>query len=165
MRAVSATGICDTITVELHSTASPYGLVYSLRPILSVSGTTSSSLPGNSWGNSYFVVVKHRNTLETWSSSPVAISLNTSYDFSTATSKAFGNREVSLGDGNFALYSGDLNQDGSIDLSDISVMESALNQSLGDYQVSDLSGDQLTETADYCLLENNFSLGISVSHP
>jgi hypothetical protein len=60
-----------------------------------------------------------------------------------------------LGDGNFAVYSGDVNQDGTINIVDFnSISNSCMNFESG-YVSRDLTGDGLTESADESLVENN----------
>jgi len=109
-------------------------------------------------------VVHHRNALETWSSVPVLFSaLTVNYDFTTALSKAFGNNLADLGDGNFALWSGDIShayfgvgyQDEVIESQDYVDMENAVNAILLGYIPQDITGDGIVEAADYAIEENN----------
>ncbi len=72
----------DTITVQLRSTVSTYTMLYSISAILTTSGIVNISMPYLYSGNSYYIVVKHRNGIETWSKKPVTItSLNNTYYF------------------------------------------------------------------------------------
>lgn len=70
----------DTITVELHQSSTPYSLVESAKGILQVDGTCSLSYSSARTGNSYFVVIKHRGSVETWSKSAVAFTAITNYN-------------------------------------------------------------------------------------
>jgi hypothetical protein len=72
----------DTITVELHQTASPYSIVESAKGILKTDGSASILFSSNRTGNTYYIAVKHRNAIETWSKSPVTFSAITSCDLS-----------------------------------------------------------------------------------
>ena len=71
----------DTITVELHQSTSPYSLVESATAVLQVDGTCSLSYSSSRTGNSYYVVVKRKGSVETWSKLPVAFTSSTNYSF------------------------------------------------------------------------------------
>ena len=78
---IVAPGKTDTITVQLRSSISPYGIVYSATGVLSTSGNISLTYPGAAIGNSYYLAVRHRNSIETWSKNPVLMSGTTTFDF------------------------------------------------------------------------------------
>ena len=90
--------------------------------------------------------------METWSASPVAISSAVNYDFTSAASKAYGNNQASVNGGYFALYSGDLNQDGMIEAGDYARMENDLLAGTPGYQVADITGNGAVELSDYTLM-------------
>ncbi len=77
---VSYPTLCDTITVELHADTSPYGTIYSNTGTIDINGNGSFVFPGDVQGNSYYIVIKHRNAIETWSKVPVTIGFTTNYD-------------------------------------------------------------------------------------
>ena len=125
-------------------------------------------------GTSYYIKLNHRNSIETWSAAPVMTSAITTYDFSTAASQAYGNNMSDLGDGNWAIFSGDISdatsatvgvQDGIIESQDYGDMENAVYQTLLGYVVQDITGDGLVESADYGLMENNVYYTRIVLHP
>jgi hypothetical protein len=68
---VASPTICDSITVELHSSTSPYALLYATKNVLATNGTGSFQFPAATLGNSYYVVIHHRNSIETWSKLPI----------------------------------------------------------------------------------------------
>jgi hypothetical protein len=75
---------CDTVIVELHNPNAPYGLVTLVKGMLNSSGNCSIILPGSVTGNSYYIALRHRNSLETWSKNPVLFtSPSVNFDFST----------------------------------------------------------------------------------
>ena len=77
---------CDTIVIELHQAASPYGLVATRTGLINTNGTITVSFPAAQVGNSYYLVLKGRNIIETWSKSPVLfISGNMTFDFTPGT--------------------------------------------------------------------------------
>jgi hypothetical protein len=71
----------DTVLVELHDALSTGTISASQSGILKQNGTLQVTFPSSVIGNSYYIVVKHRNTIETWSKNPVTFSANTTYNF------------------------------------------------------------------------------------
>jgi hypothetical protein len=145
--------------------------VMTVAGILHTNGQMSVTIPAsNISGNSYFIKLIHRNSLETWSSQPVVFtSPSTSYDFTTAQNKAFGNNMVQTFDNmGWMIYSGDIsdgtlngtglgNQDGIIEAQDYVDMENAVAIIKIGYQYEDLTGDGIVEAADYLIMENAVS--------
>jgi subtilisin-like proprotein convertase family protein/PKD repeat protein/endonuclease/exonuclease/phosphatase family metal-dependent hydrolase len=148
----------DTVTVQLAVATSPYTRVHTFKVLLARDGSATTSIPSGFVGSSYYLVIRHRNSLETWSSVPVAVTSGTvNYDFTDAGSKAFGNNLKSSGDGYFSLYSGDVNQDNVIDFTDLSDFEIVSTQHQTGYVPCDIDGDRMVESADGSLIENNAS--------
>ena len=63
--------LCDTIIVELHNASSPYSLVHSVKNTIDVNGNGQFIFPSDVLTNSYYIVIRHRNSIETWSKTPV----------------------------------------------------------------------------------------------
>ncbi len=169
MRAVanptSFPGVCDTVEIQLANTSAPYAIAHTVKGTLTISGVGTFLFPLSVSGNSYYVVIKHRNALQTWSAAPISLtSTFGSYDFSTAANKAHGNNQIVFPDAKAALYSGDVNQDNVINNTDYTIINSNMNPVQIGYITSDLTGDRCVESADYSLLENR-SAGISISKP
>ena len=88
----------DTITVKLHAPTIGLPLSASCKAILHNDGTINCEFPSSELGSNRYIVLKHRNSIETWSATPVLISNNMMYDFSNAANQAFGdNHEVMSG--------------------------------------------------------------------
>jgi hypothetical protein len=124
-------------------------------------------------GNKYYIKVTHYNHLETWSAHPVMItSPVTSYSFVTDWSQAYefdGNPfhgEKQMSDGNWAIYSGDLNQDNFIDIFDNTTLTDGFVLEFG-YGAPDINGDGFFDIFDITGLTTNQSLfgGIYSQHP
>ena len=169
---VSTINETDSINVSLWSplnlnNANPD---FSFKGILHSDGSISLSIPGNAYGNDYYVAVKHRNSIEIWSALPVSFSSSVvNYDFSTGNNKAysdgFNTPMKYMGGGVYAIYSGDINQDGGIDLSDMQIAQNdALNFAFG-YNSSDCQGDGGTDLSDLQTIENNGVLFIFFARP
>ncbi len=73
--------ICDSIIVELHAYSNPANVVSSHRIVLHTDGLAQDILPGTLIGGNYYIVIRTRNGIETWSKFPVTLTLNTSFDF------------------------------------------------------------------------------------
>ena len=155
----------DSIQVELRQTVAPYNIAYLVSGVLQTNGNFDCYLPSTVNGNSYYVVVKHRNALETWSSSPLLFSTITSYDFSTASTKAYGNNMVEVEAGVWALFSGDLNHDGSIDVFDFMLMYPDITQGNSGYYPDDLNGDGSVDIFDFMVIEPNITTGQTAATP
>jgi hypothetical protein len=170
-KAQNATGnqytgtIADQVTVELHNATSPYALAggpYTVN--LNTDGTASLTIPG-SLASNYYIVVKHRNSVETWSGSPVSFGSSTiSYNFSTSAGQAFGNN-LKLMSGKYVIFVGDVNQDRLVNLSDILLVESAANGMATGYIATDINGDGLVDLSDMIPVDFNASQSISSSIP
>jgi hypothetical protein len=163
---ITPSTIADTVQVELHEVNSPNALVFSTRDTISISGFANIYFPSAIIGNSYYVVLKHRNSLATWSSIPVSFSAaGTSYDFSSADTQAYGSNLVNDGNGIYLIYTGDINQDGSVDFNDYPDLD--LGSSNGDlgYLPCDLNGDASIDFNDYPLIDLNSSSGVITITP
>ncbi|MBK6444630.1 MAG: IPT/TIG domain-containing protein [Bacteroidetes bacterium] len=166
MIGIISPSITDTLTVELALAVAPYTILYSDTKTISTLGNGAFSFPSAAVGSSYYIVVKHRNGLECWSGAPLLCNTSVmTYDFSSLQSKAYGGNIHALGDGFFAIWSGDVNQDGFIESSDYSSVENSSQIFLFGYVNDDLTGDGIVESADYSLIENNSQLFLIVARP
>ncbi|MBK7764064.1 MAG: right-handed parallel beta-helix repeat-containing protein [Bacteroidetes bacterium] len=161
----TTTGACDTITVELHSDIAPYGTDASTTAVLQQNGTATCIFPPVT-GNKY-IVVKHRNAVQSWSASPVAMGTSASYDFSTAANKAYGDNQIQVSTSPviFAFYSGDIVIDENIDLLDLGYLETEISNFSFGYIPADLNGDGNVDLLDSPVLETNISNFIFSNHP
>lgn len=155
----------DEIIVELHEASAPYALADGPHIVgVNTDGTARVIIPV-AMGESYFIVIRHRNSIETWSSSPVSFSGATiSYNFTDAATSAFGGN-LKLVSGKFVIYGGDVNQDGQVDSADMTPVDNDSSNFITGYLSSDCNGDGIVDTADMTLLDNNSSLFIALIVP
>ena len=160
--------ISDTVRVYLRNATSPYAIIDSTKSELNSSGSGifTFSYPVN--GVNYFIVIKHRNSIETWSSSTqmfTGSSLN--YDFAAAVTQAFGNnmKQIDASPVRFGIYSGDINQDGTVDASDLSETDNDAFSSVSGYVRTDVTGDDFVDAADVSIVDNNAFNSVSVISP
>jgi hypothetical protein len=152
------------LSIELRNSVFPFEVKFLLTGVINIDGDGYFSFPPVIAGNDYFISVKHRNALNTWSALPLHFGTSPLfYSFADASSKAFGNNQRDLNDGNFALFSGDVNQDGTIDAVDFSEELIKAGDFESGYLPFDVSGDSMTESSDISLLENN--IGRISMHP
>lgn len=155
--------VIDTVTIYSRNGNPPFSIIDSAKSVLDSSGNGILNFSNNIIGN--YIVVKHRNSIETWSSQMIMFHGNQiSYDFTTGANKAYGNNLVLKGS-KYCIYSGDTNQDGIIDGSDISVVENDAEILISGYVNTDLNGDGLVDGSDLSIVENNVALGISAILP
>jgi hypothetical protein len=159
----------DTITVELRNSTSPFAVADQSRAVVSANGTVQLRFL-NAPDGSYYIAVKHRNSIETWSTSAIAFSQTTpaNYDLSAALSQAYGNNEVQVDISplRFAIYSGDVNQEGVVDGTDGALVDNdAFNFEFG-YVATDVNGDGVVDGSDAAIVDNNaFNFVSSITPP
>ena len=74
--------LCDTIIVELHNAVTPYNIVYTLKGVIDIFGNGKFIFPLAALNESYYIVIKHRNAIETWSNLPVYLNnYHIAFDF------------------------------------------------------------------------------------
>lgn len=148
------TQVRDTIKVYLANSTSPYAFRDSSRVYLEENGTGTTSFQNAPNGN-YYIVIKHRNHIETWSALPQFFQTGTivNYDFTTGSNKAYGNNMKQVGSV-WVLWGGDINQDGSVDPADYTAYITQFGKD--GYISSDLNGNDYADGYDLPILYNNF---------
>ncbi len=158
-------GYADKLSIELRNASTGIAEYTLSNVLISSSGQVSGSIP-QQYSASYYIAVKHRNSIETCTSSPVSFTgSNISYDFSTAPSQAYGNNMKDLGDGRYGLYAGDVNQDGTIDALDLITIDNGAAAFLNAYLPADANGDGKVDSSDANMVNANVSLFISTRKP
>jgi hypothetical protein len=149
----------DWILVQLRSDLS--NTKYSKPAILTEDGAVLNT-DGSSFSFSdinpgqYYVVIKHRNHLSIMSSTKVQINNNEkiNYNFTDAAGKAYGvNPMVLLNDGKYAMFAGDGDINGSVNVLDFSTV--ANNILLVGYAQGDIDMNGSTNILDYSKINKN----------
>lgn len=159
----------DTVKAYLRNSSSPYNIADSSAAVIDAISLTAKFNFFNAAAGNYYLIVSHRNSLETWSGNPVVynpMGFNT-YDFTDSQSKAYGNNMKSIDTSpvRYGVFSGDVNKDQSIDLSDLGMIDNdASNFSIG-YIPSDVNGDNVADLSDITITENNAFNFITIIRP
>jgi len=155
----------DTITVELRNFFAPFSLVDRAKTFLNASGQGSIKFYDAENGVPYYIVIKHRNAVETWSASPQSFTASElTYDFTTGSNKAYGNNLKLVGT-KWCIYGGDVNQDGFVTTTDLNIVFTGNVNGASGYISTDLNGDSFTEIEDLNIVFKNNILGIESIRP
>ncbi len=110
----------DTVTAYLAGFGSPHSFTDTAKTVIdSLDFTANFEFKNSTPSASYYIVIRHKSSIEVWSGVTVPF-LNDKalfYDFTTAASTAYGNNLILVGP-KYCIYSGDINQDGTLDLND-----------------------------------------------
>lgn len=158
-------GIADEVTLELHN-SSVYTIIEHVATDVEVStsGNATINLPP-ALNGSYYITVKHRNSIETTSAIPVSFAAQTVVYAFDLPDKAYGNNLQLMIDGHYVIKSGDINQDGSIDTGDLSLVDNDAAGYLIGYIPADVNGDGVVDTADMTIVDNNSNAYVTAETP
>ncbi|MCB0726956.1 MAG: aryl-sulfate sulfotransferase [Ignavibacteriae bacterium] len=160
----------DTVTAHIRSISSPFEIIDTSKAVIDSATLIGNFNFRNTPTGTYYITVKHRNSLETWSKAGGEIFTNgstVSYDMTDFSSKAFGNNliQVESSPDVFAVYSGDVNNDAFIDMADVLyIYNDAINFATG-YELSDITGDNISDVTDVLISYNNSGMFIAAVIP
>ena len=160
----------DSITISAMDAGGLHNLVDAQKGILKTNGEVTVTFSLAVIANTpYYLKVNHWNSVETWSATAITLTPATFYSFSSAATQAFGNNEAQVQSSPdiWAIYSGDINQDGAIDGSDFAFyLDPDIQVGAGGYIVTDLNGDGAVDGSDFAfVLDPNIQLGIGALTP
>lgn len=161
----SAMDMVENIVVELRDANAPHAMLHTTTAALKTNGTAVATFASAPTG-SFYIAIKTKNAIQTWSAEPhVMASAPTSYDFTTSASKAYGDNQILMGPGMWAIYSGDINQDEAIDNSDGVDLTNDVDNSEFGIRITDLNGDGAVDNSDTPFFDNNTTNSIFSNHP
>lgn len=113
-------------------------------------------------GQTYKIVVRHRNHIAVMSQTPILFNNNTlTYDFTTASTQAttigITHAAQKLSGGRYALYAGDIDGNGQVNSSDFNLYFSNASQ-LNQYKKTDANVDAKVTIADFNLWQSNLNI-------
>ena len=159
----------DTITILLREKLFPFAITDSANAVLSIQGKGFFTFHNAQYSTPYYLVVKHKNAIEVWSDSTISLSANitNSYSFVDSVSFAYGNNLIQVDSSpiRFVLFSGDVNQDGAVDASDVSMIDNDAINFISGYVSTDLTGDGFVDVTDFAIVDNNAASFVGVVRP
>jgi hypothetical protein len=161
--------VADTVSVVLRDSANGWIQADSTAVALNTNGAGQFYSSKVNTGNNYYIVIKHRNALETWSALGNKQISNVTgvltYDFTTGSSQAYGENLI-LKSTKYCIYSGDVNHDGTVDATDQSdIFNDGELGAGGDWRATDLNGDDFVDASDQTIAFNNGEVGVFVAIP
>ncbi|MBX7043273.1 MAG: right-handed parallel beta-helix repeat-containing protein [Ignavibacteria bacterium] len=155
----------DTVKVILRNGSSPFNAVDSAVAVVDSSGRADLTFTKPVNGNSYYIVIRHRNSLETWSGNTFSfISNQAAYDFTDNISKAYGSNMM-LSGSRYCIFSGDVTREGTIDATDVGLITNDASNYLTGYVSSDINGDLFVDGTDFVISDNNAGNYVSLVRP
>ncbi|MEZ4689177.1 MAG: DNRLRE domain-containing protein [Ignavibacteria bacterium] len=155
--------VSDTFRVNLRSSASPYGIIDSS---IAYHNTKSWFVFNNAPTGNYYIEVNQRNSINTWSKLPQSFISGSfsNYDFTTAKSKAYGDNQLLEG-GVATIYSGDVNKDGFVNLTDVLIVYNGAVAFQTGYVQGDVNGNNIVDLTDILITYNNATAFVTVLKP
>jgi hypothetical protein len=157
----------DTVRAYLRNITTPFAVVDSAKSVIDSVNYTGNFLFSNAPSGTYYIQLKHRNALETWSKAggqPYTLGSALIFDFTDNITKAYGSNMAPVGT-KFGLFSGDVTQDGTVDATDVSLIDNDAVNFVSGYVVTDITGDNFVDASDFSIADNNAANFVSVSRP
>ncbi|MEO8446513.1 MAG: choice-of-anchor J domain-containing protein [bacterium] len=158
----------DTVQVDVRESVSPFNLVETKKVFLDTLGKKVINYTMPESGVSYYIVVNHRNSISTWSrSGGEPFNGTIPYDFTTGINKAYANN-MKLVSGKATIFTGDNTKDINtiIDVADlVPIYNDAQQFVTGDYVLTDLNWDGISDAEDIVLAYNNSIFFVGVETP
>lgn len=161
-----STQVADTVTVKVRSQTSPYPVIDQSKAVVNSSGVGNFRFSSNVYsGDCYYFEINHRNHIRTFSHSTCEqfdVCGTKTYNFTDSITKALGSNMtfVTGSPGGYALFTGDVNQDETIDAGDLSLVDNDAALGVSGYVPADLNGDEFVDSGDLSLADNNSAVGI-----
>lgn len=160
----------DTVRYYFRKNFSPFAVIDSVKLYIPLNGTSLLSPANIADATDYYIQLKHRNSITTWSSVPVSFDPLTSqadYRFNTSESQAYNNNQTLVDSTpvRFAMFSGDVNQNKFVDLTDVTLTYNDASAFVSGYKVTDVNGDNVTDLFDLLIVYNNSSAFVQAFEP
>jgi len=150
----------DTVRAYFRNTNSPYNIVDSAKSTVDPVTFSAAYNFVNAVNGTYYIQTKHRNSIETWSRSggeAYSVGNTLKYNFTSSATKAFGNNQIMVDASpvRYGVYAADVNQDGTVDLTDGSLIDNGAANFVTGYVPTDANGDSIVDLADAVFADNN----------
>ncbi len=160
----------DTARIYMRYNFSPYNVADSSKAVLDSTTFAGNFVFENLSSGTYYISAKHRNSIETWSRAGGESYLSGgafSYIFSIDSSNSYGANVVRVDNSplTYGIYGGDIDRDGSVDLTDVVTVFNDGNLFLTGYIQGDVTGDNYVDLSDLTLTFNNANEFVAVMKP
>lgn len=150
----------DTATVILRKSNPPYIIKDISKAVIDKTSLIGNFYFKTAQDGNYFLEFEHRNSVETWSRLPVSFTDDgfSNYSFLPAESQAYGNNLLKIDsypNNRYAVYSGDVNKDGIVDINDLEQIDNDAFGFTPGYVPTDVNGDNFVDINDISIAENN----------
>ncbi len=162
--------LLDTFSVYLRRSDFPNVIVDSTKGRIDGSYVLSAGFTRALSGN-YYLEARHRNSILVWTPSPTAFTRGSgiSHNFLTPGTQSYGSNMAFIGNifgfNYYAMYSGDVNQDKTIDGTDVGRVDNDAANFVGGYVVTDLTGDSFVDGTDFAMADNNAANFVAAVEP
>lgn len=158
-------GVVDHISVELHDATNYAAILHTTLDVpLSTTGTASITIPAT-FNASYYITIKHRNSIETTTATAASFAGNTiNQSFASPVDVYGGNLNVSP-DTYYLIFGGDVNHDGIVDTGDMNGVDNGSTAITIGYDVNDINGDGIVDTGDMNIVDNNSTSIVTAKLP
>ncbi|MBK8550910.1 MAG: hypothetical protein IPL53_07565 [Ignavibacteria bacterium] len=162
----ASTELNEKADILIRSAVAPYTVIDSGSVVLDESGYGETSFSRLTNSVNYYLEVKHRNSIFTWSKpgGEIFTAGLLNYDFTSSASQAYGNNLVSV-NGEYSIYTGDVDRNEIVDLSDLIQVFNDAGDFLTGYVVTDLNNDLAVDLTDVLYDFNNTSIFIETKNP
>lgn len=149
----------DSIEVYLARVDFPGVLVDSARTTMGTNGVSNGLTFSRALTGNYYRVVRHRNSIETWSNVnvPYTRGLTSHHNFIQPDGQAYANNQAIVNTTPLyrGMYSGDVNQNYVIDNTDLALIDNDAFNFVSGYERTDLTGDNVTDILDLAIADDN----------
>ncbi len=160
--------IQDTVRVYLHRTDFANVIVDSATSYLTTNAIAASPFTKALTGN-YYIEVRHRNSIQTWSKNGGEVYNRGSdliFNFVSPANQAYNNNQYLIDPAPYyGMFGGDIDQNGFVDLNDLTLVYNDASSFVTGYVVTDVTGNNITDLNDILLTYNNSSNFVTVQKP
>ncbi|MBK8554159.1 MAG: hypothetical protein IPL53_25180 [Ignavibacteria bacterium] len=157
----------DTVRSYLRNNSAPFTIADSAYAKIDSVTFTANFVFQNANSGTYYLMMKHRNSIETWSKAggeALTRGFPNNYDFTNSITKAYGNNLSQVGT-EYCNYSGDIDQSGVVDLSDILLAYNDVSNFTEGFVNTDVTGNGIVDLNDLLLTHNNAAKLVEVVRP
>ncbi len=156
----------DYAVVLLRYNVPPYDVLESTRCWIDSTGNIETFFWDVPDGQQFFMEVRHRNSISTWSANGFNQFTNRefNYNFTLSPSMAFGSNLMLKGV-RWCFFGGDVDQNGFVDGIDMGMVDNDASIFATGKITTDLTGDNTTDATDLAIVDNNALQFISTIRP